>query len=116
MNKKTIEKLIEIKLSIIENASDTLWMRNSNSTICEELDSILEPMGVAADTLEKHYNIPVDRSGSPDRVNIELLDIAKLTLMEWEAPTDGIERGELIARLSQYSDLARKAIKNYEGE
>lgn len=40
-----------------------------------------------------------------------LLDIVQLIIKEWEAPTDGVARGELIARLSQYAPEARAAIK-----
>ncbi len=46
----------------------------------------------------------------------ELLQIAKLILKEWEAPTDGVHKGELIARLSQYADLARAAIDKAEDD
>jgi hypothetical protein len=45
----------------------------------------------------------------------ELLAVAKLILKEWEAPTDGVRRGELIARLSQYAAEARAAIERTEG-
>lgn len=46
----------------------------------------------------------------------ELLEIAKLILKEWNAPTDGVARGELIGRLSQYAIEARKVIKKAEGK
>lgn len=46
----------------------------------------------------------------------ELLEIAKNILKEWESPTDGVARGELIGRLSQYAIEARKVIKKAEGK
>lgn len=46
----------------------------------------------------------------------ELLEIAELILKEWEKPTEGILPGELIARLSQYSDRALKAVAKARGE
>lgn len=46
----------------------------------------------------------------------EMLEICELILKEWEAPTAGVQIGELIARLSQYSDLALTAIKKARGE
>ncbi len=46
----------------------------------------------------------------------DLLKIARLCLAEWEKPTEGVLIGELIARLSNYSDLAREAIKKAETE
>lgn len=46
----------------------------------------------------------------------ELLQVAKLILEEWEKPTEGVQRGELIARLSQYVDIAREAVKKAEGK
>jgi hypothetical protein len=46
----------------------------------------------------------------------ELLDLARLILKEWEAPTEGVQRGELIARLSQYAKEAREAIAKAEGK
>lgn len=46
----------------------------------------------------------------------DLLKIAELILEEWEKPTEGVLRGELVARLTQYSDLARQAIKKAKGE
>ncbi len=46
----------------------------------------------------------------------ELLDLARLILKEWEAPTDGVQKGELIARLSQYAQEARTAIAKAEGK
>lgn len=45
----------------------------------------------------------------------ELLDLAKLILKEWDAPTEGVQRGELISRLSQYASEARKIITKAEG-
>lgn len=45
----------------------------------------------------------------------DLLKIAKLVLNEWEAPTEGVLKGELIARLSQYAAEARAAIEKAEG-
>jgi len=45
----------------------------------------------------------------------ELLEIAKLCVAEWEKPVDGIQKGELIARLSNYADRARAVIKKAEG-
>lgn len=44
-----------------------------------------------------------------ERVN-SLERIVRLILKEWDAPTEGILRGELIARLSQYAQEARKAL------
>lgn len=44
-------------------------------------------------------------SAAPD-----LLRVAELILKEWERPTEGVLPGELIARLSQYSNVAREAI------
>lgn len=46
----------------------------------------------------------------------ELLTLARLILKEWEAPTEGIQKGELIARLSQYSTEAREVIAKAEGK
>lgn len=40
----------------------------------------------------------------------DLLKIAELILEEWDKPTEDVACGELIARLSQYSDLARTAV------
>ncbi len=45
----------------------------------------------------------------------DLIAITKLILKEWEAPVEGIQRGELIARLSQYANEARAAITKVEG-
>lgn len=45
----------------------------------------------------------------------ELLEVTKLIVKEWEAPTEGVQRGELIARLSQYAKEARDAIAKAEG-
>lgn len=54
---KDVERLINIKLSIIENAPDVLWLRNSmNTTVCEELDLILASMGVGEYELQSHYD------------------------------------------------------------
>jgi hypothetical protein len=51
-----IAHLLEIKMSIIEGASDTLWMRGlSGETVCERIDSILLEMGVPANELESGY-------------------------------------------------------------
>lgn len=44
-------------------------------------------------------------AASPD-----LARVAILILKEWEAPTEGVKVGELIARLSQYSKEAREAL------
>lgn len=44
-----------------------------------------------------------------------LLGVAKSILKEWESPTEGIQKGELIGRLSQYASEARAAIKKAEG-
>ncbi len=49
-------------------------------------------------------------SAAPD-----LLAVAELILKEWEAPTEGVLPGTLIARLSQYSDVARAAIQKAKG-
>jgi hypothetical protein len=46
----------------------------------------------------------------------DLYAIAKLILKEWEAPTEGVKVGELIARLSQYTIEARAAIAKAEGK
>lgn len=46
----------------------------------------------------------------------ELLELARHCLSEWEKPTDGVQKGELIARLSNYSDFARALIKKAEGQ
>jgi hypothetical protein len=46
----------------------------------------------------------------------ELYAVAELILAEWEKPTEGVERGELIARLSQYSTEARAALAKARGE
>jgi hypothetical protein len=46
----------------------------------------------------------------------ELLELAQLIIKEWEKPTDGIQKGELIARLSQYSIEARALIRKATGE
>lgn len=52
-----IEDLIEIKMSIIENATDVLWMRRPPSTtMCEHLDAILISLGVPEDVLQAHYD------------------------------------------------------------
>ena len=45
-------------------------------------------------------------AASPD-----LLHIAILIVEEWEKPTEGVQRGELIARLPQYAPEARAALK-----
>lgn len=45
----------------------------------------------------------------------DLLELAELILKEWSAPTEGVLRGELIARLSQYSHKARAAINKAKG-
>ena len=45
----------------------------------------------------------------------ELLALAKLILKEWEQPTEGVERGTLVARLCQYADEARAAVKKAVG-
>ena len=45
----------------------------------------------------------------------ELLELARLILAEWEKPTEGIARGELVARLSQYSIEARAVIEKATG-
>lgn len=45
----------------------------------------------------------------------ELLEVAQLILAEWEKPTAGVLPGELIARLSQYSDIARAAVRKATG-
>lgn len=58
MDTKTQElilDLIMIKKSIIKNAPDVLFMHNSNETVCERIDEILESYGVNAKELEKHY-------------------------------------------------------------
>lgn len=49
-------------------------------------------------------------SAAPD-----LLLIAELILKEWEKPTEGVQIGELIARLSNYSLEARNAINKAKG-
>ena len=55
MKNETIKKqLVEIKLSIIENCSDTLWMRNADYTVCEEIDCMLRELGVSDEELELH--------------------------------------------------------------
>lgn len=46
----------------------------------------------------------------------DLLSVCKLILEEWEKPTEGTQRGELIARLCQYAPEARAAIKKAEGK
>lgn len=45
----------------------------------------------------------------------DLLALAHLIIKEWEAPTEGVQRGELIGRLSQYAKEARDAISKAEG-
>jgi len=45
----------------------------------------------------------------------ELLEVAKLIIEEWDKDTDGVQRGELIARLSQYARKAGHAIAKAEG-
>lgn len=56
-NQELIESLIEVKLSIMESADDTLWMRNElNCTVCEEIDIILIKLGANVEELEQHYN------------------------------------------------------------
>jgi hypothetical protein len=48
--------------------------------------------------------------------NVEtLLPICELILKEWERPTEGVLPGELIARLSQYAQEAREAIRKVKG-
>jgi hypothetical protein len=42
--------------------------------------------------------------------------IAELILKEWEEPTDGVLKGELITRLSQYSHDAREILKAWRKE
>lgn len=44
-------------------------------------------------------------SAAPD-----LAALARIILTEWEAPTEGVQRGALIARLSQYAQEARDAL------
>jgi hypothetical protein len=46
----------------------------------------------------------------------DLLEVAKLIIKEWEAPTEGVLPGTLIARLSQYAQEARAAIAKAEGD
>ena len=45
----------------------------------------------------------------------DLLDVVQLIIKEWEKPTEGVQVGELIARLSQYSVEARAAIAKATG-
>lgn len=45
----------------------------------------------------------------------DLLEIAELILEEWDKPTDGVSKGELIDRLSQYSNRARFVVKKAKG-
>ena len=57
-NEKLINELMEIKLSIIENATDTMFMRGETSTtICDEIDGILIGLGVDEDLLENQYEV-----------------------------------------------------------
>jgi hypothetical protein len=46
----------------------------------------------------------------------ELLEVAKLILKEWESPVEGVQRGELIGKLSQYAHAARAAVQKAEGK
>ena len=41
----------------------------------------------------------------------KLIALAKIILKEWELPTTDVSRGELIARLSQYSIEARAILR-----
>lgn len=63
-----IERLIQIKLSIIEGAPDTMFMRlGSNTTICEELDLVLIELGVRDRELMSHYEMVGRKPGDhPD--------------------------------------------------
>lgn len=61
-------------------------------------------------------------AGSTKRANArliaaapDLLDVVQLIIKEWEKPTEGVQVGELIARLSQYSVEARAAIAKATG-
>lgn len=48
-------KLREIKLSIIANAEDVLWMRTGGATVCEEIDDMLLALGASEEELELDY-------------------------------------------------------------
>lgn len=45
----------------------------------------------------------------------DLLRVCELIVNEWEKETADVERGELIARLSQYASEARKTIAKARG-
>lgn len=50
-----LECLLEIKLSIIKNANDVLYLENFDGTVCERIDDILAQNGYSEEELEKHY-------------------------------------------------------------
>lgn len=55
-NALLVEQLLLIKKSIIQGATDVLWIADSsNTTVCEQLDGMLAELGVDNATLEAHY-------------------------------------------------------------
>ena len=46
----------------------------------------------------------------------DLLALARICLAEWDKDCTGVLKGELIARLSQYSHVAREVIEKAEGK
>ncbi len=73
--------------------------------------ALCHPFNGSTKDLEEAQKNSLLISAAPD-----LLEIAKLILKEWDAPTDGVQKGELIARLSQYAVEARAAIKKATGD
>ncbi len=57
-DQELIQSLLEIKMSIIENATDVLFMRASMATICEEIDGILIGFGCDSEWLLEQYDTP----------------------------------------------------------
>lgn len=53
--KEIISDLIDIKLSIMKNSEDVLWMAMTNETVCERIDSILLRLGVPDNVIQNHY-------------------------------------------------------------